>query len=99
MRIISRRALRGLAFKHADCKKQLDIWYDKTKKATWKTPQDVKENYPTASIVGNNRVVFDILGGSYRLIVKVEYEFSVVYIKFIGTHEEYDKIDAATVSL
>ena len=97
MRIISRRALRGFAFKHADCKKQLDIWYDKTKKATWKTPQDVKISHRNASIVGNNRVIFNIKGNDYRLVVMVNYRKRIVYIRFIGTHKEYDNIDATVI--
>ncbi|MDB5273139.1 MAG: addiction module toxin RelE [Chitinophagaceae bacterium] len=99
MRIIKRNTLLDLAVKYPQAKKQLDIWYDEVIKAKWRDQNDVKLDYPKASILKNNRVVFDIVGGSYRLIVKVEYRFQVVYILFFGTHREYDKVDADTIDL
>ncbi|CAG9169947.1 hypothetical protein LMG23994_01743 [Cupriavidus pinatubonensis] len=63
------------------------------------TPQDIKDRYPTASFVGRNRVIFNIKGNDYRLIVAIAYRIGVVYIKFIGTHGEYDRIDAEIVEL
>mgnify|MGYP006199370373 CR=1 FL=1 len=65
--------------------------------AQWRTPQDIKAHYASASFVANNRVVFNIKGNDYRLIVAISYRFQAVYIKFIGTHTEYNRIDAATV--
>lgn len=66
-------------------------------KASWQTPNDIKEQYRSASIVGNNRVVFNIHGNKYRLVVKINYFAQVVYIRFIGTHKEYDKIDVTLI--
>ena len=64
---------------------------------SWATPQDIRDRYASASFVGHNRVVFNIKGNDYRLIAAVAYRFQAVYIKFIGTHAQYDRIDAATV--
>jgi mRNA interferase HigB len=66
-------------------------------KAKWETPSKVKEQFGNASIVGNNRVVFNIHGNSYRLVVKVEYQLGIVFVRFVGTHAEYDTIEAETV--
>ena len=79
-------------------KKQLDVWYDEVKRAKWKNPAEIKAEYPKASILKNKRVVFDIHGGEFRLIVKVEYEFQAVFILFFGSHQEYDQVDAESVS-
>jgi len=97
MNILKRQTINDLGSKYPRAKKQLDVWYGEVKKAQWKDPADVKQEYPKASILRNKRVVFDIMGGEYRLIVKVEYEFEAVFIKFFGTHQEYDAIDAETV--
>ena len=67
--------------------------------ARWQTPQDIKNQYRNASVVGQNRVVFNIKGNDHRLIVAIAYQFGAIYIKFIGTHAEYDLIDAATVDM
>lgn len=75
----------------------LKAWYDDALAATWSSPQDVKNRYPGASIIANNRVVFNIRHNEYRLIVGVSYRLHAVYIKFFGTHREYDRVDAATV--
>jgi len=80
-----------------DSEQQLKAWYHEVKKADWKTPNDVKEHYRSASMIGNNRVVFNICGNKYRLVVKVNYKNSWVYIRFVGTHAEYDKIDSSTI--
>lgn len=99
MRIISRKTLVDFweqpSFKGAE--QPLKAWYNEAKHATWKTPQDIKAKYGSASFLGNNRVVFNIHGNTYRLVVAVKYEFSIIYIRFVGTHSEYDKIDAATI--
>lgn len=97
MRIISRKALREFWERHPDARQPLQAWYADVKHATWKTPADIKDTYRNASIVANNRVVFNIKGNKYRLVVAVQYEYGIVYIRFIGTHREYDKIDAATI--
>ena len=97
MRIISRKALREFWERHPDARQPLQAWYADVKHATWKTPADIKDTYRNASIVANNRVVFNIKGNKYRLVVAVQYEYGIVYIRFIVTHREYDKIDAATI--
>jgi len=85
--------------KHPDTEQPLKAWHDEVAKASWATPQDIKNQYASASFVGNNRVVFNIKGNSYRLIVAVAYKLGAVYIKFVGTHAEYDRINAATVEM
>lgn len=97
MRVIAKRTLLAYAAKHPDAEQPLRAWYDEAASAIWKTPQDIKDHYASASFVANNRVVFNIKGNEYRLVVAVAYRFGVVFIKFIGTHKQYDKIDAATV--
>lgn len=97
MRVISKPTLEAFWTTHSDSRQPLLAWYDEAVAARWNTPQDIKDQYASASFVGNNRVVFNIKGNHYRLIVAIAYRFQAVYIKFIGTHAEYDKIDAATV--
>ena len=97
MRIISRKALREFWERHPDAQQALQAWYADAKFASWRTPADIKRVYRNASIVANNRVVFNIKGNRYRLIVAINYEYGIVYIRFVGTHEEYDRIDAATI--
>ncbi len=75
----------------------LKAWLAEAKLAHWATPQDVKNQYANASIIANNRVVFNIKGNDYRLIVAIAYRMQYVYVKFVGTHAEYDKVDAARV--
>ena len=97
MKVIAVRALRTFWTRHPDSEQPLKAWYDEARHATWATPQDIRNHYASASFVGNNRVVFNIKGNDYRLIVAVAYRFQAIYIKFIGTHADYDGIDAATV--
>jgi len=97
MRVIAVRTLRRFWERHRDSEHFLKAWYDEVKHATWNTPHDIKARYANASFVGNNRVVFNIKANDYRLIVAVSYRFQAVYIKFIGTHAEYDRVDAANV--
>jgi mRNA interferase HigB len=97
MRIIAVGTLRSFWQQHPDAEQPLKAWYDEAKHATWRTPQDIRARYTSASFVGGNRVVFNIKGNDYRLIVAVAYRFQALYIKFIGTHPEYDRVDAATV--
>ena len=96
MRIIAVRTLREYWEVHRKIEGQLRAWNHRVKKADWKTPTDVKKDYPTASIVANNRVVFDITR-NYRLIVKIRYNVGIIYIRFVGTHKEYDRIDVTKV--
>lgn len=96
MRIIAVRTLREYWQAHRDVEGSLRAWYHRAKKAKWQTPDDVKKDYPSASIVANNRVVFDITR-NYRLVVKIRYNVGIIYIRFIGTHPEYDRIDVTQV--
>lgn len=82
---------------HGVVKSQLEAWYAEAKVAVWSTPAAIKEKYRNASIIGNNRVVFNIKGNSYRLIVAFDYPRQWAFIKWFGTHETYDRIDAETV--
>ncbi len=97
MRVVAKKTLRNYWEKHADVQSPLESWYHEAKKASWKNPNDVKKYYPSASIIANNRVVFNIKGNQYRLIIKCNYDYGIVWIRFIGTHSAYDKIDAATI--
>ncbi len=83
--------------RRGDSEQQLKAWYQEAKKAKWKTPNEVKEQYKNASIVGNNRIVFNICGNKYRLVVRVNYETQWIFIRFVGTHKEYDKVDVTTI--
>lgn len=94
MKIFSRGTLRDFWEKHANCEQQLKIWYRETEKSDWSSIQDLKREYPSASILKNNRIVFNIKGNDYRLIAKFNFEYQLCWIRFIGTHAEYDKINA-----
>lgn len=95
--MISRRVLREFWEKYPDATVPLQTWFHDVECADWKTPADIKSVYQNASFLANNRVVFNIKGNHYRLVVVVVYKHGVVYIRFVGTHEEYDRIDAATI--
>ena len=82
----------------ADSKAGLQSWLDEVLKADWKTPQNIKDQYSSASICGNNRVVFNIAGNKYRLVVEMQYRAGIVWVKFLGTHEQYDQIKVETVN-
>lgn len=97
MRIISRKRLREFWERHPDARQTLQAWYTDVKQANWQTPSDIKNVYRNASIVANNRVIFNIKGNRYRLVVVVQHQYGIVYIRFVGTHQEYDKIDATTI--
>ena len=97
MRVIARRTLRDFYQDHADSKSSLEAWFHEAVDAKWTSPQDIKARYPSADFLPGNRVVFNIKGNTYRLIVKIHYNTSVVFIRFIGTHAQYDKIDATLI--
>lgn len=97
MRVIAKKILRDFWEKHEDCEQQLKSWFREAQKAEWENPNQIKDEYPSASILNDNRVVFNIKGNNYRLIVKISYEYEMVWIRFIGTHAEYDKINANTI--
>ena len=97
MRIIARKVLLDFSKAHPAAKGHLESWWLLVKKANWATPQDVKNALPKASIVANNRVIFNICGGNYRLVVAFNYQYRMGYIRFIGTHADYDKIDVTII--
>ncbi|TCZ67746.1 type II toxin-antitoxin system HigB family toxin [Flaviaesturariibacter aridisoli] len=97
MRVIAKKTLRDFWAKYPDCEQQLKAWYQEADVAAWKGPKDIKRDYPSASILADNRVVFNIKGNHYRLIVKINYPYQMVWIRFVGTHSQYDRIDAATI--
>ena len=96
-RIIAKKTLRDFWEKHADSEQYLKTWYETAKNATWNSPNDIKVNYINASILKDSRVVFNIKGNSYHLIVKFNYDRQWAFIRFIGTHAEYDKINSDTI--
>ena len=97
MRVIARRRLREFWEKHADAEQPLKAWFHDVVRMNWQSPNDVKQIYANASILANNRVVFNIKGNDYRLIVHVRYDIGIIFIRFIGTHAEYDRVDATTI--
>lgn len=97
MRVIAKKTLRTFWEKHADSKQQLKSWFQETSNVEWKNSKDIKKGYPSTSFLVDNRVVFNIKGNKYRLIVKINYDYHMVWIRFIGTHAEYDKIDATKI--
>ena len=97
LRVISRRTLREFWERYRDAEGPLLAWFREAQRADWDGPAKVKARFPKASIVGNDRVVFNIKGNQYRLVAKVNYRYRVVYIRFVGTHAEYDRIDVREV--
>lgn len=96
-RIIAKSTLREFWEKHSESEQYLKTWYDTAKSSNWFSPTDVKQTYANASILKDGRIVFNIKGNSYRLIVKFNFEKQWAFIRFVGTHTEYDKIDANTI--
>jgi len=103
MRIIARRTLREFVASrvghkdHAALKAAIDAWFDEVRKAEWRSTADVKRRYASASVVSAERIVFNIKGNDYRLVVAVDFERQIVWIKWLGTHAAYDRIDAKEV--
>jgi|SRR5690554_5097030 len=96
-RIFAKSTLRKYWEKHPETEQYLKTWYDTVIGSTWLTPNDVKQYYANASILKNSRIVFNIKGNSFRLVAKFNFEKQWVFIRFIGTHGEYDRIDADTI--
>jgi mRNA interferase HigB len=94
MRVIAKKILREFWALHVDCEQALKSWFQEANKSSWSHPNEIKRAYPSASILNNNRVVFNIKGNKYRLIVRINYDYQIVWIRFIGTHKEYDRINA-----
>lgn len=97
LRVISRKTLVQFWTAHPDAEQPLKAWFKETEQARWGSPNDLKRQYPSASVLNNNRVVFNIKGNKYRLITMINFDYGQVFIRFVGTHAEYDKIDATTI--
>lgn len=99
MRVISRKTIKDFYEQelYSDSKKSLESWYKEILKIEWDTSNQIIEQYRSASILKDNRVVFNICGNKYRLIVKINYEAKIVFIRFIGTHKQYDDIDVQEI--
>ena len=96
-RIFAKSTLRMFWEKYPDSEQYLKTWYDTAMSSEWRTPADVKKSYASASILKDSRIVFNIKGNSYRLVTKFNFEKQLIFIRFIGTHTEYDKIDANSI--
>ena len=100
MRILSKRTLREFwesSPKYGDAEDPLKSWYREAKQANWLNPADIKEQYRNASILKNNRTVFNIAGNKYRLVVEINYALQIIFIRFVGTHQDYDAVDVETI--
>ena len=100
MRVIAKRSLKQFWERPGcgDARGPLHSWYDEAVKATWRSPQDIKDQYASASICVNNRVVFNVGGNKYRLVVEMQYQAGIAWVKFVGTHAQYDRIDVENVN-
>ncbi len=100
MRVIAKRTLKNFWEQsgHDDAKAPLEAWHDIALKSDWRSPQDIKDMFKHASICANNRVVFNIAGNKYRLVVEMQYQAGIAWVKFIGTHAQYNKIDVEVVN-
>jgi len=97
MRIISKKTLKDYWEKEPSAKTALEAWHAEAKNAEWTSPAEVKAHYGNASILKDGRVVFNICGNKYRLVVWINYDFFTIYVRFVGTHKQYDEIDAQTI--
>lgn len=96
-RIFAKSTLRDFWLKYPDIEQYLKTWYDTAMNSEWRTLNDVKQSYAYASILKDSRIVFNIKGNSYRLVIKFNFDHQMAFVRFIGTHSEYDKIDANTI--
>ncbi|NCC50342.1 MAG: type II toxin-antitoxin system HigB family toxin [Spartobacteria bacterium] len=97
MHVISRKKLRDFWAGHADAEEQLKAWFHEAKTASWASSVELKKKYGKASIINAERVVFNICGNKYRLVVRINYTSGAVFVRFVGTHRQYDKIDVETI--
>ena len=97
MRIIAKRTLREFWLKHPDAKAPLQAWHSEVAAADWSGPENVKRHFRSASFLAGNRIVFNIGGNKYRLVVKVNYYYKIVYVRFIGTHAHYNRINVEVI--
>ena len=95
--MIAKRTLREFWAEHPDAENPLKAWYQEVNRARWQTPHDVKAHFRTASVLKNSRVVFNVAGNKYRIVVAISYRWQKVWVRFIGTHEQYDQINAEIV--
>jgi mRNA interferase HigB len=99
MRVIALKTIRDFCLRHPDAASALQAWTEEARNASWKAPQDIKNHYRSASFLKGNRVVFNIKGNEYRLVIAMAYQYQAAYIKFVGTHAQYDEIDAQTIEM
>ena len=97
MRVIAQRTLKEFWLRHADAEQPLKAWYREAQAARWSSPHAIMERYRSASLVGRSRVVFNIAGDKYRLVVRFNFDFGIAYIRFVGKHSEYDRIDVEVI--
>lgn len=97
MRVIAKRTILDCIKKYPDAEKSLLCWFKEASEASWKSPNQIKRLYPSASVIPDSRVVFNIKGNHYRLVVKLNYAYGIVWVRFFGTHADYDKINASTI--
>ncbi len=97
MRVLAKRVLREFWEIHTDTEEQLKSWFQETTNGKWVNPNYVKNEFPNSRLIPNNRVTFNIKGNQYRLVVRVNYKYQMVYVRFIGTHDEYDKLDPTKI--
>jgi mRNA interferase HigB len=100
VRVISKQALRRFwegASGRDDARRALEAWHREARRAAWRSPQDIKRQYASASVLKGSRVVFNICGNRHRLVVRINFSLQIVFIRFVGTHRQYDAIDAETV--
>ena len=97
MRVHSLKTLRGFWEKHTDAEDALKGWFKTVEQAQWNHFSDIKKTFGAADVIRGNRAVFNIKGNTYRLIVKINYDWKIVYVRFVGTHAEYDKVNAESV--
>ena len=97
MRVFSLSTLRTFWEAHAGAEQALRAWFAEAERSDWTGPQDIKARYRSADFLAGDRVVFNIKGNNYRLVVVIKYPFKAVYVRFVGTHAEYDEIDAEQV--
>lgn len=98
MRIISKKTILQFVAKHTDARAPFQAWYDFAKQASWVTPRDIQRDFDDDVIIPGNRAVFNIKGNRYRLVASINYKAQILYILFIGTHKEYDQIDATKIT-
>jgi mRNA interferase HigB len=97
MRLIAIKTLKSFWKIHSDAEMPLRAWVAEVKKAKWENPNDIKKKYRAVSFIANNRVIFNISGNKYRLVLAIKYDFQLMYVRFIGTHSQYDKINAKEI--